>query len=135
MSLRKNKFNHKDIRFMSLALNLAKDRIGLTGENPSVGCVIVKNNEVVSIGQTGINGRPHAEYNAIKSCKKNLDGSKMYTTLEPCTHFGKTPPCSDIIINSKVKEVIFALEDVDIRTKSKSLKIFKAKKLKLKLGF
>ena len=64
---------------MSLALNLAKDRIGLTGENPSVGCVIVKNNEVISIGQTGINGRPHAEYNAIKSCKKNLDGVKAHS--------------------------------------------------------
>ena len=119
---------------MSLALNLAKDRIGLTGENPSVGCVIVKNNEVLSIGQTGKNGRPHAEYNAIKSCKKNLDGAKIYITLEPCTHFGKTPPCSDIIINSKIKEVIFAMEDVDIRTKSKSLKIFKAKKIKVKHG-
>ena len=117
MSLKKSKFNHKDKRFMRLALNLASDRIGLTGENPSVGCVIVKNNEVISIGQTGINGRPHAEYNAVKSCKKNLDGSKMYVTLEPCTHFGKTPPCSDTIVNSKVKEVIFPMVDVDIRTK------------------
>ena len=71
MSLKKSKFNHQDKHFMRLALNLASDRIGLTGENPSVGCVIVKNNEVISIGQTGINGRPHAEYNAVKSCKKN----------------------------------------------------------------
>ena len=93
MSLKKSKFNHKDKRFMTLALKLASDRTGLTGENPSVGCVIVKNNEVISIGQTGINGRPHAEYNALKSCKKNLNGSKMYVSLEPCTHFGKTPPC------------------------------------------
>ena len=134
MSLKKSKFNHKDKRFMRLALNLASDRIGLTGENPSVGCVIVKNNEVISIGQTGINGRPHAEYNAVKSCKKNLAGSKMYVTLEPCSHFGKTPPCSSTIVNSKVKEVIFPMVDVDIRTKSKSIKIFKAKKVKVKLG-
>ena len=134
MSLKKSKFIHQDKHFMRLALNLASDRIGLTGENPSVGCVIVKNNEVISIGQTGINGRPHAEYNAVKSCKKNLDGSKMYVTLEPCAHFGKTPPCSDTIVNSKVKEVIFPMVDVDIRTKSKSLKIFKAKKIKVKLG-
>ena len=122
MSLKKSKFNHKDKRFMRLALNLASDRIGLTGENPSVGCVIVKNNEVISIGQTGINGRPHAEFNAIKSCKKNLNGSKIYVSLEPCTHFGKTPPCSNIIISSKINEVIFPLEDVDSRTKSKSFK-------------
>ena len=109
---------------MRLALELASDRTGLTGENPSVGCVIVKNNEVISIGKTGINGRPHAEYNALKSCKKNLNGAKMYVSLEPCTHFGKTPPCSDIIIKSKINEVIFPIEDIDKRTKSKSFKIF-----------
>ena len=88
MSLRKNKFTEKDKLFMNLALNLARDRLGLTGENPSVGCVIVKNNTIISTGQTGLNGRPHAEYNAIKSCKKNLNGSKMYVSLEPCAHYG-----------------------------------------------
>ena len=134
MSLKKNKFNYKDKHFMKLALSLAFDRVGLTGENPSVGCVIVKNNEVISTGQTSINGRPHAEYNAIKSCKKKLRGSKMYVSLEPCTHLGKTPPCSNIIIKSKIKEVIFPIEDVDNRTKSKSFKIFKEKKIKVKCG-
>ena len=134
MSLKKNKFIQKDKLFMNLALNLARDRLGLTGENPSVGCVIVKNNEVISIGQTGINGRPHAEYNAVKSCKKSLVSSKMYITLEPCTHFGKTPPCVNLIINSKIKEVIFPIEDIDNRTKSKSFKILKAKKINVKFG-
>ena len=57
---------------MDLAINLAKDRIGLTGLNPSVGCLIVKNDEIISTGQTGINGRPHAEYNAIKNKKRNI---------------------------------------------------------------
>ena len=134
MSTKKDKFNHKDHFYMNLALNLARQRVGLTGENPSVGCVIVKNNEVISFGQTGYNGRPHAEYNAIKSCKKKLKGSKIYVSLEPCTHYGKTSPCSDIIIRSKIKEVIFPLIDPDIRTKSKSFKIFKAKKIKVKFG-
>ena len=134
MSLKKSKFIQKDKLFMNLALNLARDRLGFTGDNPSVGCVIVKNNEVISIGQTGINGRPHAEYNAIKSCKKSLVGSKMYVTLEPCTHFGITPPCSTLIINSKIKEVIFPIVDIDTRTKSKSFKILKAKKINVKFG-
>ena len=98
MSTKKDKFNRKDHFYMNLALNLARERLGLTGENPSVGCVIVKNNEVISFGQTSLNGIPHAEYNAIKSCKKNLKGAKIYVTLEPCTHYGKTPPCTNIII-------------------------------------
>ena len=118
MSTKKDKFNHKDHFYMNLALNLARERLGLTGENPSVGCVIVKNDEVISFGQTGVNGRPHAEYNAIKSCKENLKGSKIYVTLEPCTHYGKTSPCTNIIIRSKIKEVIFSIIDPDIRTKS-----------------
>ena len=67
MSTRKDKFSQKDKEYMSLALSLARARHGLTGENPSVGCVIIKNDEIISIGQTGFNGRPHAEYNAIQN--------------------------------------------------------------------
>ena len=119
---------------MNLALNLARDKVGLTGENPSVGCVIVKHDKVISVGQTGLNGRPHAEHNAIKYCKENLKNSKIYVSLEPCTHYGKTPPCSNLIVSSKIKEVIFSIKDIDNRTKSKSFKIFKAKKIKVKFG-
>ena len=73
MSTRKDKFSKKDKKYMSLALSLASARHGLTGENPSVGCVIVKNDELISIGQTGYNGRPHAEYNAIKNSNEALE--------------------------------------------------------------
>ena len=71
MSTKKDKFNKKDNQYMYLALRLASARQGLTGKNPSVGCVIVKNDKIISIGQTGYNGIPHAEYNAIKKifCK------------------------------------------------------------------
>ena len=134
MSTRKDKFSKKDSFFMNLALNLARDRIGLTGDNPPVGCVIVKNNEVISIGQTGLNGRPHAEFNAIKSCKKNLKESTMYVSLEPCIHYGKTPPCSNLIIKSKIKKVIFSVIDVDKRNNGKSLKLFKSKNVIVKSG-
>ena len=78
MSTKKDKFNKKDRYYMNLAFKLARDKVGLTGENPAVGCVIVKNNQVISLGQTGINGRPHAEFNAIKESKQNLKGSKIY---------------------------------------------------------
>ena len=92
MSTKRDKFTNKDHYFMNLAFNLARDRSGLTAENQPVGCVIVKNNEVISLGQTGINGGPHAEHNAITSCKKNLKGSTLYVSLEPCAHYGKTLP-------------------------------------------
>ena len=65
MSTKKDKFTLKDKLFMELALDLARSREGHTGPNPSVGCVIVKNDKIISIGQTSFNGRPHAEYNAI----------------------------------------------------------------------
>ena len=129
MSTKKNKFSNKDKIFMELALNLAKARHGLTGINPSVGCVIVKNNEILSIGQTGFKGRPHAEFNAIKNSNENLEGSKMYVTLEPCSHYGKTPPCTNIIIKNKIKEVIYAVEDIDKKVKGKTLKILQSKNI------
>ena len=103
MSSKKNKSKNLNKYFMSIAMNLAQERNGLTGLNPSVGCLIVKNNKIVSFGQTGFNGRPHAESVAIKNCKrKDLSNSTIYITMEPCTHYGKTPPCSNLIIKSKI---------------------------------
>jgi len=121
MSTKKDKFSKKDKNYMRLALNLARVRHGNTGVNPSVGCVIVKNDELISIGQTGYGGRPHAEYNAIKNCNLDLAGSKMYVTLEPCNHYGKTPPCTSLIIKKKIKEVFYSLEDIDKKWKEKEL--------------
>ena len=135
MSTKKDKFTKKDSFFMNLAFNLARDVSGLTGENPPVGCVIVKNKEIISIGQTGLNGRPHAEYNAISSCRKNLKGSTIYVSLEPCTHYGETPPCSNLIIKSKIKKVIFPIIDIDKRTSARSIKLFKSKKIVVRHGF
>ena len=132
MSTRKDKFSKKDKRYMSLALSLASARHGLTGENPSVGCVIVKNDEIISIGQTGYNGTPHAEFNAIKNSNENLEGAKMYVTLEPCSHYGKTPPCTNIIIKNRIKQVVYAVEDIDKKVKGKTLKIFQSKDIIVK---
>jgi len=132
MSTRKDKFSNKDKNYMELALCLASARHGLTGENPSVGCVIVKDNEIISVGQTGYGGRPHAEYNAIKNSNINLDGSKIYITLEPCNHYGKTPPCTNLIIKKKIKEVFYSIEDIDKKVKGKSSKILKSKNIIVK---
>ncbi|MDC0405107.1 bifunctional diaminohydroxyphosphoribosylaminopyrimidine deaminase/5-amino-6-(5-phosphoribosylamino)uracil reductase RibD [Candidatus Pelagibacter sp.] len=134
MSTKKDKFSLKDKFYMEIALKLANSRQGLTGSNPSVGCVIVKNDNIISIGQTSFNGRPHAEFNAIKNCIDDLKGSKMYVTLEPCCHYGLTPPCTNIIIKSKIKEVIFSVADIDRRARNKSLKILKSNNIKVKKG-
>lgn len=118
---------------MQLALYLANQRIGLTGDNPSVGCVIVKNNEIISTGQTGLGGRPHAEVSAIRNAdRKKIIGSSMYVTLEPCNHYGKTPPCTKLIIKSKIKKIYFGVEDPDERTFGKSISILQKKKVKVK---
>jgi diaminohydroxyphosphoribosylaminopyrimidine deaminase/5-amino-6-(5-phosphoribosylamino)uracil reductase len=134
MSTRKDKFSKKDKKYMSLALTLASARHGLTGENPSVGCVIVKNDEIISIGQTGYNGRPHAEYNAIKNSNEILEGSIMYVTLEPCNHYGQTPPCTKEIIKNKISKIIYSVEDVDEKVKGRSFKILKSKNIIVKKG-
>ncbi len=130
MSTKKDKFNKKDQYFMNLAINLASHRNGLTGLNPSVGSIIVKNNKILSFGQTGFNGRPHAEFDAIKKCnKKDLKNSTIYITMEPCTHYGKTPPCTNLIVKSKIKKVIYSINDVDLRTSNKAYSFLKSKKI------
>ncbi len=108
---------------MKLAINLAKNQSGLTGSNPSVGCVIVKNNKIISYASTNINGRPHAETIALNMNIKENIGSTVYLTMEPCSHYGKTPPCTKALIKSKVKKVIYSIEDKDKRSFNKSKKI------------
>ena len=134
MSTKKDKFSFKDCIFMDLALDLAKARQGHTGLNPSVGCVITKKDKIISIGQTSFNGRPHAEFNAIKNCTENLKDTKIYVTLEPCGHFGKSPPCTNLIIKSKISEVIYSIEDIDKRVGGKTFKILSSNKIKVKTG-
>ena len=134
MSTKKDNFSFKDKFYMELALDLARAREGHTGTNPSVGCVIVKNDEIVSIGQTSFGGRPHAENNAIKNTSEDLKGSKMYVTLEPCSHHGVTPPCTSSIIKSKISEVIYSVIDVDKRVNGKTFKILKSNNINFKKG-
>ena len=77
---------------------------------------------------------PHAEYNAIKDSNENLIGSKMYITLAPCNHYGKTPPCTNKIVKNKIGEIIYSIDDIDRKVKGKSFKILKSKNIKVKKG-
>ena len=119
---------------MRLALLQAQKNLANTSDNPSVGCVITKNNSVISVGCTSNNGRPHAEYNAIYQSKINLKGAELYVTLEPCSHYGKTVPCTKSIINSRIKKVFFSINDPDLRSYNKSTKLLKKKNIKVKKG-
>ena len=122
--------NHN--HFLDLAFHLAEKNLGQTKLNPSVGTVIVKNEAVISSGVTSFHGRPHSEFNALKNLK-NCSGASLYTTLEPCTHYGKTPPCTKIITKKKIKNVFYAFEDPDIRTFKKAKKILSNKGIRTKL--
>ena len=126
MSTNQNRYQNSSY-FMELALQQATRSLGNTRENPSVGCVVVKNNHLISAGYTSIGGRPHAEMNALNFSRINLQNSELYVTLEPCSHYGKTPPCVKFIIKKKIKRVFFSIHDPDKRSFNKS-------KLNLKNG-
>ena len=123
----------KDKLYLNLALNLAKNMEGLTGTNPSVGSVLVKNDEIISLASTGYNGTPHSEFSLLnKIDKKITKGSSLYVTLEPCSHYGKTPPCTNIIIDKKISRLVFGAHDIDERSSKRAKQILKSKKIKVK---
>ena len=134
MSSKRNSSPDNHIYYMDQALSLARKNQGLTGENPSVGCVLVKKDQIISSGVTGINGRPHAEVNAINNSKEKVNGSILYVTLEPCNHHGKTPPCTNLIKKKKIRKVYYGLNDIDPRTSKAAKKFFKKNNINFNKG-
>src|SRR6516164_4764688 len=96
---------------MRAALALARRSLGRTWPNPAVGCVIVKDGGIVGRGRTRDGGRPHAEVDALEQAGEAAHGATVYVTLEPCSHFGKSPPCADALINAGVAKVVSAMAD------------------------
>jgi diaminohydroxyphosphoribosylaminopyrimidine deaminase/5-amino-6-(5-phosphoribosylamino)uracil reductase len=96
---------------MRTALSLARDQLGRTWPNPSVGAVIVKNGDIIASAATATGGRPHAETQAIAQAGDHCKGSTLYVTLEPCSHHGKTPPCVDAVISAGFSTVVIACGD------------------------
>lgn len=113
---------HKHQHYMKIAIRLSYKGLGLTSPNPSVGCVIVKNQRIIATGTTQPSGRPHAEVVALEQAGKEASGSTVYVTLEPCSHYGKTPPCVDALIKAKVKTVIVAIKDVNPAVNGKGIR-------------
>lgn len=114
-----------DEKYMRMALGLARKAEGLTNPNPAVGAVIVKNGKVVGKGYHKKCGLPHAEVNAIKDAGCKAKGATLYVTLEPCDHFGRTPPCTNAIIKSGIKKVVVGMKDPNPVTNGKGLKKLK----------
>ncbi|UCD15654.1 MAG: bifunctional diaminohydroxyphosphoribosylaminopyrimidine deaminase/5-amino-6-(5-phosphoribosylamino)uracil reductase RibD [Candidatus Omnitrophota bacterium] len=124
----------RDIYFMQKAIRLAEGAEGFTSPNPLVGAVIVKNNKVIGSGYHRRCGLPHAEIEAMRKTKQPLRGSQLFVNLEPCCHFGRTPPCVDEIIKAGITQVVIATIDPNPQVNGKSIKKLKAAGVKIKVG-
>ncbi len=126
-----------DEKYMREAIELAKRRKGLTHPNPTVGAVIVKKGQIIGRGFHKKAGFPHAEREAIKDAIKrgyDITGSTMYVTLEPCCHYGRTPPCTEAIIDSRIERVVIATLDPNPQVAGKGVKTLKEKGIKVDVG-
>ncbi len=112
---------HDDAAHMRAALGLARRGLGTTWPNPAVGCVLVKDGQVVGRGWTQPGGRPHAETEALARAGEAARGATAYVTLEPCSHWGRTPPCCDALIRAGVARVVVAAGDPDGRVDGRGL--------------
>jgi diaminohydroxyphosphoribosylaminopyrimidine deaminase/5-amino-6-(5-phosphoribosylamino)uracil reductase len=123
-----------DIFFMKMALELAEKGRGYTSPNPIVGAVLVKDGKVVGKGYHEAAGKAHAEINAINDAGAEARDSVLYVTLEPCNHFGKTPPCTDRILEAGIKSVVAAVEDPNSDVKGKGAEYLREKGVDVKFG-
>ncbi len=123
-----------DNDMMARALRLAKRALYTSDPNPRVGCVIVRNEEIVGEGYTSPIGGPHAEVNALKMAGEAARGATVYVTLEPCSHQGRTPPCSTALINAGVKRVVYAVGDPNPRVNGGGVAALEAAGIKVSTG-
>jgi diaminohydroxyphosphoribosylaminopyrimidine deaminase/5-amino-6-(5-phosphoribosylamino)uracil reductase len=126
--------NNTDALYMRQALALARRGLGKASPNPMVGAVIVKEGRVIAKGYHQGYGRDHAEVDALKHAQEDVAGATLYVTLEPCRHFGKTPPCTDAIIKNKIARVVIAMLDPDEKMRGGSVKLLEAKGIKVTVG-
>src|SRR5215475_6368773 len=119
---------------MQAALALARRGLGAVWPNPAVGCVIVKDGRVVGRGWTQPGGRPHGETEALRRAGPAARGATAYVSLEPCCHWGRTPPCVDALIAAGIQRVVVALEDPDPRVAGGGLRRLRAAGLTVETG-
>jgi diaminohydroxyphosphoribosylaminopyrimidine deaminase/5-amino-6-(5-phosphoribosylamino)uracil reductase len=123
-----------DTKYMRRALRLAARAAGRTSPNPMVGTVVVRGGEIVGEGFHRAAGEPHAEVNALAKAGDAARGATLYTTLEPCAHHGRTPPCVDAILSAGVRRVVAAMRDPDPRTDGKGFRQLRASGVEVEQG-
>ncbi len=123
-----------DEPFMALACKLALRGKGKTSPNPMVGAVLVKKGRIIGTGYHKKSGSPHAEIAAIEKADSNIKGATLYVNLEPCTHYGKTPPCVDRIIKEKIQRVVIGSKDPNPQVNGKSIQILEAHNIQVTYG-
>jgi len=123
-----------DESYIKLTLEIAKKGIGLVSPNPLVGCIIVKDNRIIGAGFHQKFGQNHAEINAIENATEVVEGSTLYVNLEPCVHYGKTPPCVDKIIEKKIKRVVIGTLDMNPLVSGKGVKKLLENGVEVKVG-
>jgi diaminohydroxyphosphoribosylaminopyrimidine deaminase / 5-amino-6-(5-phosphoribosylamino)uracil reductase len=123
-----------DLRWMRTALALARRGLGAVWPNPAVGCVIVNEGRVVGRGWTQTGGRPHAETEALRRARQAARGATAYVSLEPCCHWGRTPPCVDALIDAGVRRVVVAAQDPDPRVAGNGIARLRAAGLEVDAG-
>jgi len=124
----------KDFYYMRRALELAEKGKGRTSPNPMVGCVIVKNDKIIGEGYHQKAGTPHAEIVALNNVVEDTYNSTIYVTLEPCTHFGKTPPCISKVIEARPKRVVIAMQDPNPLVSGKGIEMLKSSGIDVLVG-
>jgi diaminohydroxyphosphoribosylaminopyrimidine deaminase/5-amino-6-(5-phosphoribosylamino)uracil reductase len=130
-------FSQTDFVHMERALALAKRGMYTTDPNPRVGCVLVKNGEVIGEGFTQPAGQDHAEVRALKDARSrghDLRGATAYVTLEPCSHFGRTPPCANALIDAQVARVVAAMEDPNPQVSGRGLRMLRDAGIEVRCG-
>ena len=123
-----------DRKYMARALQLALRGAGHTRPNPMVGAVLVKDGRIIGEGWHKQYGGPHAEVNAFASATEDPEGATLYVSLEPCSHYGKTPPCADLIIRKKVARVVAALEDSNPLVSGRGFRKLRANGIRVTVG-
>ena len=123
-----------DEKYMRLALSLARRAKGLTSPNPAVGAVIVKAGKVVGKGYHKRCGLPHAEINALNAAGDKAKDATLYVTLEPCDHFGRTPPCTDAIIKARIKRIVAGMKDPNPANNGRGIRKLRKHGIKTSVG-